>query len=58
LLYKDGDQWKAVEAASVYGRERNQYNRVTFQPVTTTGLRLELQAQANVSMGIQEWKVK
>jgi DUF1680 family protein len=58
LLYKDGDQWKAVEAASVYGRERNQYNRVTFKPVTTTGLRLELQAQANVSMGIQEWKVK
>ena len=58
LLYKDGGQWKPVAAAGAYGRERNQYNRLTFQPVTTTGLRLELQAQPNVSMGIQEWKVK
>jgi hypothetical protein len=58
LLYKDGDQWKPVEATGAYSRERNQYNRLTFQPVTTTGLRLELQAQPNVSMGIQEWKVK
>jgi hypothetical protein len=40
------------------GRDRNQYNRVTFKPVTTTGLRLELQAQPNVSIGVQEWKVK
>jgi hypothetical protein len=31
---------------------------VAFQPVTTTGLRLEMQAQDKVSMGIQEWKVK
>jgi DUF1680 family protein len=58
LLYKDGDQWKPVEATGAYARERNQYNRLTFQPVTTTGLRLELHAQPNVSMGIQEWKVK
>jgi len=58
LLYKDGERWKAVEASSGYGRERNRYNRVTFQPVTTTGLRLELQAQADVSVGIQEWQVK
>jgi uncharacterized protein len=58
LLYKDGDQWKPVEATSPLGRERNQYNRVTFKPVTTTGLRLELQASPNVSIGVQEWKVK
>ncbi len=58
LLYKDGDQWKPVEGASGYGVERNQYNALTFKPVTTTALRMELQAQANVSMGIQEWKVK
>ncbi len=58
LLYRDGDQWKSVEATSAYGLERNQYNRVTFKPVTTTGLRMELQAQTGVSMGVQEWKVK
>jgi len=33
LLYKDGNQWKPVEATSANGRERNQYNRLTFQPV-------------------------
>jgi DUF1680 family protein len=58
LLYKDGAEWKPVAAAGAYGVERNQYNKLTFQPVTTTALRLELQAQAGVSMGIQEWKVK
>ena len=30
LLYKDGDEWKPVEAAGPYGVERNQYNRVAF----------------------------
>jgi DUF1680 family protein len=58
LLYKDGNQWKPVEATSPYGTERNTYNRLTFKPVTTTALRMELQAQPNVSIGIQEWKVK
>jgi len=58
LLYKDGEQWKPVESTAAYGVERNKYNVVAFQPVTTTGLRLEMQAQDKVSMGIQEWKVK
>jgi hypothetical protein len=58
LLYKDGAEWKPVEATGAYGVERNKYNVLTFKPVTTTALRLELQAQPNVSIGIQEWKVK
>ena len=56
LLYKDGAEWKPIQGT--YGTERNQYNTVSFQPVTTTALRLELQAQPNVSMGVQEWKVR
>ena len=58
LLYRDGETWKPVEPVGAFGVERNQYNRVQFRPVTTTGLRLELQAQPKVSIGIQEWKVK
>jgi DUF1680 family protein len=58
LLYKDGEQWKPVEAAGPYGVERNRYNVVKFKPVTTTALRVELQAQPNVSIGVQEWKAK
>jgi DUF1680 family protein len=58
LLYKDGDAWKPVEATGDYGVARNAYNAVTFKPVTTTGLRLELVMQPNVSAGVQKWKVK
>ena len=58
LLYRDGNEWKPVEAAGGFGVERNQYNRVTFKAVNTSGLRLELTQQTEFSAGIQEWKVK
>jgi hypothetical protein len=58
LLYKVGDEWKPVEAEGPYGVEKDRYNRVTFKPVTTTGLRLEIIMQQNWSAGIHEWKVK
>jgi hypothetical protein len=58
LLYKDGNDWKPVEAAGEYGVARDAYNTVRFKPVTATALRLELVMQPNVSAGVQEWKVK
>jgi len=58
VMYREGDAWKPVENAGPYGVERDRYNRVAFRPVTTTGLRLELTAQPNWSVGIQEWRVK
>jgi uncharacterized protein len=58
LLYKDGNDWKAVEAAGEYGVARDAYNTVHFTPVTTSALRLELVMQPGVSAGVQEWKVK
>ena len=51
LLYKDGDTWKPVEAAGPYGVERNKYNVVSFRPVTTTALRIELKMQPTWSAG-------
>jgi uncharacterized protein len=57
VLYKDGSEWKPVEATSPYGAERNQYNKVTFKPVTTTGLRLEVTMQPRFSAGVQRWRV-
>ena len=58
LLYKDGETWKAVESAMPYGTEKDKYNHVSFKPVMTTGLRLEVTLQSQWSAGIQEWKVK
>ncbi|NQT87985.1 glycoside hydrolase family 127 protein, partial [bacterium] len=42
LLTRDGDAWKPVTGASAYGAEIDQFNRVTFDPVETNGLRIEL----------------
>jgi DUF1680 family protein len=45
LLYRDGTQWKPVEPLGPYAVEKDQYNRVGFAPVRTSGLRLEIQLQ-------------
>jgi hypothetical protein len=37
--------------------EKDRFNRLRFPPVTTTGLRMEVQLEPNWSAGIQEWKV-
>jgi hypothetical protein len=58
LLYKDGNDWKLVENMGSYGVAKDGYNRVTFKPVTTNGMRLEVAMQLNFSAGIQKWKVK
>src|SRR5262245_727898 len=57
VLYMDGETWKPVENNNHYSIEKDRYNRVSFKPVTTTGLRLEITSQQNWSSGIQEWKV-
>jgi len=58
ILYRDGDQWKPVQASGSYGVDLNKYNVVGFAPVTTTALRLEVRMQPNWSAGVQEWKVR
>ncbi|HEV8483206.1 MAG TPA: glycoside hydrolase family 127 protein [Blastocatellia bacterium] len=58
VLYKVGEEWKAVENSQPYVVEKDRYNKVTFKPVTTSGLRLEVTMQPTWSAGIQEWRVK
>jgi len=58
LLYKDGKSWKPVEGASDYGVKKDQFNKVTFTPVESNGLRLEVQLQKDFSGGILEWQVE
>jgi len=48
LLYKDGEEWKTVRAASQYGVEKDRYNEVRFEPVTTSALRMEIQLRPKV----------
>lgn len=58
ILYRDGDTWKPVAGASAYGVERDKYNRVTFTPVATKALRLEVELNPPWSGGILEWRVE
>jgi DUF1680 family protein len=58
LLYKDGAEWKPVDVRGTYGVEKDRFNVVSFAPVTTTGLRLEVTMQPQWSAGVQEWKVR
>jgi hypothetical protein len=58
LLYRDGNDWKLVENLGSYGVAKDGYNKVSFKPVTTSGMRLEVTMQPNFSAGIQEWKVR
>jgi DUF1680 family protein len=58
LLYRSGDHWLPVETTNAFGTARNAWNTVTFKPVTTTALRIELSMQEKFSAGLQEWKVK
>lgn len=57
LFYLEDGKWKPVSGASAFGVAKDQFNQVTFTPVTTTALRLEAQLQPQFSGGILEWKV-
>jgi len=58
LLYKDGEEWKPVATPGPYAVDLDRYNKIVFDPVTTSGLRLEVVLQREWSAGIQEWKVR
>jgi hypothetical protein len=58
LLYKDGDSWKPVETSDTFGTQKDSWNRLTFKPITTSALRIEVVMRPSVSAGVQEWKVK
>lgn len=55
--WQDGDTWRPVEDASGYGCQVNRFNRTTFRPVTTRGLRLRVRLQEGYSGGVCEWRV-
>jgi DUF1680 family protein len=58
LLYRESDQWKPVQNPSGCGCEGDRYNRTTFEPVITDGLRIDVQLPQDFSAGIHEWRVE
>lgn len=58
LLYREDGEWKEVETRDKYGTSADQYNTVTFDPVKTDALRLEVSLRDGFSGGVLEWKVE
>jgi hypothetical protein len=58
LYYKKDGEWVPVKNTGPYEIAKDKYNVLTFEPVTTTALKLEVQLPADNSTGIHEWAVK
>jgi DUF1680 family protein len=58
ILYKAGGQWLPVKVKSVDVIEKDKFNTVVFEPVTTAALKIEIQQPADHSTGLHEWIVK
>lgn len=58
LLYKKDDEFKEVENHDEYTVAIDKFNRVTFKPVKTSALRLELELYEDFLGGIHEWRVQ
>lgn len=57
LLYRQGTEWKEVSNAKTDPVTKDTWNTMTFDPVKTSALRLEVQLKADFSGGILEWQV-
>ena len=58
LLYRREGQWVPVRNTSAYGVVKGVFNRVTFEPVTTSALRIEVTSRPGFGSGIIEWDVR
>jgi uncharacterized protein len=58
LLYRDGQEWKPVVHPTEAGTAKDKLNMMSFDPVETDALRLEVNLQDDFSAGMFEWEVK
>jgi DUF1680 family protein len=58
LYYQKDGQWVEVKNTVPYEIAKDKYNVLTFEPVTTTALKLVVQLPVDNSAGIHEWAVK
>jgi hypothetical protein len=55
--YRNGSSWEPVKTKSEYGILKDKWCPITFEPVTTTALRLVVDLQPEWAAGVHEWKV-
>jgi DUF1680 family protein len=55
VLYRDGQgDFKSVDHTTVYGLEKDCFNRVRFKPIKTDCVKIEIQLQKDWAAGVQE----
>ncbi len=57
LLANVAGTWREVDHPSAFDTRGDTYNRCTFDPLTTLGLRIEVQSVAEFAGGVHEWRV-
>ncbi|MFO0981038.1 MAG: glycoside hydrolase family 127 protein [Planctomycetota bacterium] len=58
LSYRASDAWRPVPGAPAYRTQPDEFNVVSFAPIETTALRIDVELQPGASSGILEWRVE
>lgn len=58
LFYRSAGKWIPVETTTGYAITKDSYDQVSFEPVVTSALKIEIGLQKNYSSGVHEWIVK
>ncbi|MCP4645473.1 MAG: hypothetical protein GY851_33830 [bacterium] len=58
LSYQKDGAWIPVKNTCPFGVEKDVFNRVTFEPVAATALRIDVELRPNRGGGIVEWDVR
>ena len=58
LLYLAGGKWNEVKETSKYNVVKDNWNELSFEPVATSAIRLEIDFPGDFSGGVHEWEVK
>ena len=57
VQYKAGDDWKDVQQEKQSPIAADTFNETTFEPVTTTGIRLQVQLETDATAGLFQWRL-
>jgi hypothetical protein len=58
ILYREGESWRPVWTEDEYGVAIDRWNRVVFEAVRTTAVRLEMISRPDWAGGIHEWRIR
>ncbi|MEZ5040029.1 MAG: glycoside hydrolase family 127 protein [Saprospiraceae bacterium] len=58
LLYRVNGDWQEVKPKGAYATTKDAFDILEFEQVTTSALKLVIQAQEGVSVGLLEWEVE